>query len=361
MRKEQKRLRKQKKRQESNKKARLAENAQRIRRSKLSEYPEFVVGRTEADPAFIAAVLDATQRLDLLDTKSLGRGLQAFLKLGKLEGFSEAFRILQSADSIKTGEQKLTGNAKLAIAVTSVGSLVLSLVPEDIRQKYMPYNDVSVDPVHREIRLNFSSMESVSGSGGRSFFNPKRPKVEFDGTVHTVAFSRHSIERICKRINPRYIDYGPAGDIHAFFSACVYFEPVMLHGGQPAFAMFDMCGNEGFIHYQLYTVDIFGKENVKASEGSMYYRLGYCPVVFENGFAKAKTFIPPGFRGTPEYGLVLRSGLCGKERRSLLDRISDDSGNESEKLLRHDNASTKWFHENGLPQVFQWKRDVFVV
>lgn len=281
------------------------------------------------------------------------------MKLGKKAGFAEAFRILDEIPSINIGKRQLSDEAKFVAVWTNLGFQILSSVPEEIRQRYMPFNDVSIEPFQREIRLNFSSMESTSGVGGRVFFGRHKPPITFEGKDFTVAFSRHAIERICQRLNPRYIEYGAAGDIHAIFSTCVYFEPIMLHGDQPAFAIFDMCGNKGFSHYPTYTVDVFGEENIKPDGGMLYYRIGYCPVVFENSFAKAKTFIPPGFRGTPEYGLVLNCGMRPIERRVFLERISDDSGNEFERLLNHDNEATKWFHNNGLPQVFQWSHEVF--
>lgn len=360
MSKEQKDARKKKKREERNKKELLFERSERTRRRKLSEYPEFVMGRTDADPKFISAVLDAVKQFDFLDTSSLGSGQQDFLKLCKTKGFAAALQILNSLPSINLGEKQLTGRKKLSIAISGVGSHLLSLIPLEVREKYMPYNDVSVDLKNREIRLNFSSMDSVSGKGGRIYFSRNRPTVDFDGVSHTVAFSRHSVEQICKRYNPNYLSYRAAGDVHAFFSTCVYFEPVSLFGDQPAFALYDMCGNKGYDQYNLYTVEIFGEANVRPGEGDMYYRLGYCPVVFENGFAKAKTFIRPGFRSTPEYGIALRSRMDAHEKQSFLNRISDDSGNESEKVNTHDNIDAKWFHQNGVPQVYQWKRDVFI-
>ena len=360
MAKDQKRAQKKKKRQESNKNALVAERAERLKRKKLSEYPEFVIGRKDADPEFINAVLDAVKRFDFLDSAKLGSVQQAFLKQCKAYGLRRALEMMKSVPSINLGDQRVIGDAKLVIAITGVGSHLLSLVPLETRQKYMPYNHVSVDITGREIRLNFSSMDSVGGEGGRVYFNRIRPKIEFDGTNYTVAFSRHAVERICERIKPDFTDYRAAGDVHAFFSTCVYFEPVFLYGDQPAFALYDMCGNKGFTQYSMYAIGVFGESNIKPGDGSLYYRLGYCPIVFENGFAKAKTIVSPGFRSTPEYGLVLRSRLGYQEKQDLLKRISDDNGNQAERLKNHDNTAAKWFHENGLPQVFQWKRDVFV-
>jgi hypothetical protein len=353
----QKRQQKQKKREREKKAAFLRDKGLKIRRQKLDEYPSFVLGRQDADPEFIAAIQMAVRQFDFLDTKKLGLGLQSFFKLGKEAGFAEAFKVLEQVPSINYCGQQLSGDVKLLAVLTYLGSRILHSVPKEIRRKYMPFNDVAIEPFQREIRLNFSSMDSTSGAGGRIFFGRHRPKIAFEGNDYTVAFSRHAIERICQRLNPRYMEYAAAGDVHAIFSTCVYFEPIMLYGDRPAFALFAVCGDKGFRQYQTYTVGVFGEENIKPFCGELYYRIGYCPVVFENSFAKAKTFLPPGFRGTPEYGLALNSEMRPIEKREFLERISVDSGDANEGCLSHE--ATKWFHDNGLPQVFQWSHEVF--
>ncbi len=161
-------------------------------------------------------------------------------------------------------------------------------------------------------------MASQSGAGGRVYYSRSKPKVCFDKIDYTVAFSTHAIERICSRIYPNYYEYGPSGDVHAFFNSCVYYEPVTLFGGQPAFILYDICDTEGFVQRDVYTVGVLGLENVKPNGGRIYNKVGYCPVVFEGEFAKAKTFIPPGYTNTPEYGLLVSSNL--QEREGSLDR-----------------------------------------
>lgn len=352
--------RKKKKREKLNKKSILSERVERAKKRKLSQYPSFVIGRTDADPGFIEAVLDAVKRFDFLDRSGLGSGQQEFLKLCKAKGFDYAIKKLYSALTTKQSENESTGIKQLSIAISGVGSRLLSMVPLEVRKKYMPYNDVSVDLKCNEIRLNFSSMDSTSGSGGTIFFSRRRPSIDFEGSSYTVGFTRHAVEQICKRYNPNYLNYRSAGDVFAFFDSCVYFESTFVYPNQPAFSLFDMCGMKGFRQYDLYAVGIFGEENINSGEGQMYYRLGYCPVAFEKGFAIAKTFILPGFRGTPEYGVALNAKIDASEKQALLNRISDDNVSEAEKIRNQDNFAAKWFHRNGIPQVFQWKRDVFI-
>lgn len=351
---------KQKKRELKVRQRKLAFQADALLRSKREKYPDIVIGRRDADPKFVESVIEASKSFDFLDTKRLGSAQQAFYKMGKEYGFETAINLLKSLPSINYGEMKLAGNQKLAVALTSFGSLLLGMVPEEIRKKFMPWNDVSVAFQGQEIVLHFSSMKSESGVGGTVYFNRLKPKIMFDGNEYTVGFSRHAIERICKRLNPRYIEYGPAGDIHAFFNSCVYFEPVLLFGDQPAFALYDWCDNPGFSHYETYTVGVLGKENIDPTAGRIYYRVGYCPVVFEGKFAKAKSFIQPGFKSTPEYGLLLNSSLPREYKTQLIAKVTDEERSEADTLYWHDCEAAKWFHENGIPQVVQFKHDVFL-
>ena len=241
--------------------------------------------------------------------------------------------------------------------ILAYGSLLLERIPEDARRRLMPYNDVFTQVQHQEIKVKFSSMLSNTGSAGRIFYSRRKPTIQLEGKERIVAFSRHAIERICERLNPRYIQYAAAGDVHAFFSSCVYFEPVMLYGNQPAFTLYSTCGSRPFAVYSTYVMRIFGEENVDSSKGIPYYKVGYCPVVFEDGFAKAKTFLFPGYTATPEYGLLLQSKLSREEREVLIHRSTSLDANE---VLVNDNPETiKWFHDHGIPQVVQMKRTVF--
>jgi hypothetical protein len=355
-----KRQAKQKKRELEVRQRKLAVQAEAILRSKREKYPEIVIGRRDADPKFIESVIEAIKNFDFLDTKRLGSAQQAFYRMGKECGFGNAINLINSLPSINDGKKKIAGTQKLAVVLTSFGSLLLEMVPEEIRRKFMPWNDMSVDFQGQEIVLHFSSMKSQCGVGGTVYFSRLKPKITFNGNEYTVGFSRHAIERICKRLNPRYIQYGPAGDIHAFFNSCVYFEPVLLFGDQPAFALYDWCDNPGFSHYETYTVGVLGKENINPTGGRIYYRVGYCPVVFEGEFAKAKSFIQPGFRSTPEYGLLLSSSLRSEQKEHLIAKVTDDGRSESDTLYWNDSEAAKWFHDNGIPQVIQLKHDVFV-
>lgn len=147
MAKNKKRLQKQEKREAEKRTDLFRERAARLRRQKLEEYPSFVVGKQDADPEFISAVMQAVRRYDFLDTAKLGVGFQAFLKLGKRHGFAWALKVLEAVPNIKTEKFTLEGNAKIAFAAAAIGSEILRNVAEAIRRRYMPFNDVEISPV----------------------------------------------------------------------------------------------------------------------------------------------------------------------------------------------------------------------
>jgi hypothetical protein len=336
------------------------ERTKKLLLGKRDEYPKFVIGSRNAHPEFIAAVEDAISSVDFLDTRKYSKEFQKYLRAIRLFGAYTAVDLVTETPSIDIDGKRVSRYAKQVLAIIAIGRSVLNLVPEEIRRRHMPFNDVEIAPSGNGIAVNFHSLASIRVESGTIFFNRRRPTVEFDGKAYTVAFSKHAIaDSLTTRLRPDFIEYGSAGEIFAFFSTCVYFEPVYLHGQQPAFALFDMCGTEGTSQYETYARKVFGEQNIEPGAGGLYYRLGYCPVVLEGPFAKAKTFIPPGYCKTPEYGLIKRKSVSAEQRRRLLEISTLDGRNEEDHLVRYDAEAAKWFHENGVSQVFQWNHTVF--
>jgi hypothetical protein len=362
MSKQQRKFEKAKKREREVRQRSLMERAATLRTKKLEAYPKFVVSKTDADEEFIEAVMKAVAKVDLLDERKLGAGYQGFLRSGKEHGFLHAFQNLNSLPEFRASGPlgpSLEGLARMTYVVCMIGEMVYQQIPVEIRRKYIPYNDVRIEPIGNELTLKFSRVSSVKGEFGRVYFSPREPVIDFDGKQYKVAFSDHAIERVCQRMNPEYHHYGVSGDIYAFFNNCIYFEPTKLLDGEPAFAVFDSCHTKGFAQYQTYCVNVFGEENVLPNAGELYYRVGYCPVVFENGFAKAKTFLPPGFKKTPEYELLCNRGSYSTAKRDLRLKSTAEDRCERDLLYWNDSELSMFFHENGVPQVFQWKHQVF--
>lgn len=350
---DQRKLQKQKKREQKN--AERKKHAQRLERRR--QYPRIVFEAANGDPEFVEVVRTALAAIDFDDAKAFQPIEQTFYKLIRERGRRYAFGAtndLLHSSSLSKHEQEVT-RIKLLLGL---GSRLLERIPEETRRRLMPYNDVLVAYRDRDIVLRFSSLLKEKGPGGTLYFSRRKPSVGFDGRKYTIAFSRHAIERICQRINPRYIQYAAAGDVHGLFADCVYVEPIMLHGGQPAFILYADCGEPPFVSHAVYIQGVLGEENVDPAKGNCYYRVGYCPVALEGEFAKATTLLFPGYSGTPEYGLIRQSKVSREEKDRLIEtaRLLD-----ANQVMLSDNYQTiKWFHDNGVPQVMQMSRQVFV-
>ena len=131
------------------------------------------------------------------------------------------------------------------------------------------------------------------------------------------------------------------------FEQCQHFERCDLHGGQLAFTFYDQCA-EGFFH-GLYVKEVLG-EGVAIGHQS-YYRVGYCPAVVEGDFIKAKTLLFPGYRGTPEYGVIARARIPADQKEILRQRAKTMDMDQLQRT--GDFSLIKMFHDGGVPQVIQ--------
>lgn len=235
---------------------------------------------------------------------------------------------------------------------TMIGNRVFSRIPPDQLRQWIPFHDVQFLLGGSKIVVYFRSLVQAKSKGGTVYYSPRRPTVEIDGQKLIVGWTRHAIERTCERLAPRWDSYLGLGDVFAFFYACRRFDPCRLHGGkQLGLTFFDKCAGGFFSGY--IAEQILGR----AANGKCYFRVGYCPVSIEGGFAKATTLLYPGYAGTPEYGLILRCGMSGVSRTQLIDDASRMTRDVLEKT--QDFRLMKMFHDNGVPQVIETGDDFF--
>lgn len=337
--------------------ARHAADREAMRRRR-NQYPRVLFDEAGGDPDFVKAIRSAVASIDFDAPDFCSPWIREVYRRIRSSGWETAKEWLAEISSQLSSENY--GRAKILELefICHFGHTIFSRIPPSKLEQFFPYNDVLVLFVRHAIVLQFSSMLSQKGTGGKIYYSQRKPTVEFSGRAWTVGFSRHAIEQICRRLNPRYQMYVAAGDIHAFFSKCVYFEPVFLNDGQPAFCMYERCDNPTFVTYERYVKSVLGEGNLDRELGRCYYRVGYCPVAFEEPFAKAVTFLYPGFTNTPEFGL-LRGAAIPEDKRHRL--MNEARSNDATEVLENGSLDAiRWFHNNGLPQVIQTSRTVFV-
>jgi hypothetical protein len=359
------RKRQKKQRREAKKAAKRNEYNQLARTiaQKLSQYPEIIFDESEGTPEFVAAVRKAQRDIDLDDDEVCPEPWRIAYRLIREAGYQAVldWRRESVADGWYSDEDM---DIDAHLFMLHYGSQLFDRIPLETRQRLLPYNDLRIRPAGNCLLLSFSSLLQKPGKGGTIFYSRRRPTVTLGGYAWPVGFSRHSIDQAVMRLNPDYCKYSCSLDVHSFFANCVYLEPAELdsqkHPRQQAFSMFDVCNDPTFQTYRIYVDEVFGLQGSEPdrSAGKFHFRLGYFPVEIDNGFAKAVSFLRPGYSGTPELRTLLKAdGIDRVHKASLLRDARENKSHEV--LLEGRTEVIKWFHKHAVPQVKQFADVVF--
>jgi hypothetical protein len=354
----------QKKRLKEHKKA-AAEARYAAAKAKAERYPEIVFETSQGNGYFVAEVRAVVASLDF-DSPEMGPGwMREFYRRFRAEGYPAARIWLLDLEEANRQRNIRTGYVPTSIddcpnveaLPTHLGERIFARISLETRRRFLPMNDFAVLPERDKLVLRFSSLLEEPGEWGISYYSRLMPKVEVGGKRATVAFSKHAIEQLCARRSPRYLNYGANGDAHTYLAKCIYHEVVTLDNGWQAFRLWDCCDIEGYVVHSRYVLGVFGEENRKPYSGQCHYIIGYCPFVLENGFAKAKSFLYPGFRGTPERAVLENGGEQGATYAKWLDEAENE---DSEPFFETERAVEveRWLQRNGAPQVVQMTREV---
>jgi hypothetical protein len=328
-------------------------------------YPEIVFETSQGNGYFVAEVQAIAKTIDF-DSPDMGPDwMRQFYRRLRSEGHQAARLWLAELEEetrqriVRTGVIPTSSDdyPDVDVVPTHLGDCIFARIPIETRRRFLPMNDFSVVPEQGKLLLRFSSLLEEPGEWGTAYYSRLMPKVDVGGKRVTVAFSDHAIRQLCARRTPRYLNYGANGDAHTYLAKCVYHEVVTLENGSQVIRLWDCCDHEGFDIYRRYVLGVFGEENRKPYAGRCHYILGYCPFVLENGFAKAKSFLYPGFRGTPERAILESGGELGARYAKWLDESEEEKAEpffETERAVE----VAKWLHENGSPQVVQLTRTV---
>ena len=307
------------------------------------KFPAFEFLTNNAPDGFVDLIRRTVREIDFRDTTVFHPNETKFLKqIKRLPG------VLVPALNQAVTERNFTA---LHLS-TFVGERIFSRISLGELKQWIPFHDVHFFMAGDRIVVYFRSLEQVKTNHGAIYFSPNRPTVEIDGRKLIVGWSRHAIERTCERLAPRWDSYLGLADVFSFFFQCRRFDPCLLHGDrQLGFTFFDRCAPGYFSGYV--AEQVLGRP----STSNCYYRVGYCPVVVDGPFAKAMTLLYPGYAGTPEYGLILRNGLPGKDRPQVVEMASRMTREELEKT--QDYSLMKMFHQNGVPQIIESDEDFY--
>ncbi|MDZ4684606.1 MAG: hypothetical protein SH850_05905 [Planctomycetaceae bacterium] len=213
-------------------------------------------------------------------------------------------------------------------------------------------NDVQFDPYGTKIVGVFRQMStSLSGDGRLLRFSPLKNTVFMDGRVRTLAFGDHFFDWLHERLLSVCTTYAGHGDVFPVLynqhriSACRLWNPSKGSYG-PAVSLFqDMpLGSQN-----TFPIQSVINSSLRDDGSGLFVRVSYCPVAFDGEFAIAKTFLPPGFRQTPEAALY-DDPAFDAELRANMRRIGTDES-PGKGILHSDLQLLQFFDRHGFPQV----------
>ena len=338
---------------------RVLERALEIKRRHRAEFPDFVFREEHGNPEFVAIVKEAVQRFDFAELEKIDQDVFRIMKkFGAERALASLKNVMRKFQ--EEGADDIYVNLGDTLWFLSLGHAIFSHIHDDVKRKFLPMNDVHFQYSDNVIVAKFRSLLTQKSSGGTTYYSRYKPTIDFEGKKYIVGFSTEALKRTCERTMKDPLRYADLGEVYAYFEDCQYFEPCTLRDESRAFSFFDECGEHSptVASWQLGLAEtILGTREVDPAKGKLYYRVGYCPIVFDRGFAKAKTLLFPGFNKTPERA-VLDKAHMPLDTKRCLQRLAKDSN------LRHlwetnDISALKWFHDNGVPQVIQTTKPLF--
>lgn len=333
-----------------------------VKAARRAEFPEFVFEVTHADPEFAAVIREAVGRFRFEELPAVE---QSAFKIVREKGAATALSTLRAAMAEVRTDHPENEYAQLGDIVwfLTTGELIFAKIPEPDRQRFFPLHDFRILPHRNRVVVQCSSLVRVRTSKGWAYHSRLRPTVKVDGVDYVMAFTEHVVEKIEQRLLGNRMSYAALGDVYAYFELYKHFELCRIKGDGEcrdglvrAVTFFEDCSQKRFWNRR-YVDEVLGA-CFEAAKGKPHYRVGYCPVVLDAGFAVATSFLPPGFKKTPEYAAIRQSNFAFSERKRLESMATDDMA-----LLRlidsGDFSAIRCFHANGVPQVVQTHEEWF--
>ena len=308
-------------------------------------------------PDFAALMGSICAKLDLTDRTQFSEDECRLFCYQRLNGWNKLYTKGLSGQELLYSSTDHKDSCFMLINSMTIllGEKILARIGRDHCNIWFPWNDFSFvrSKSSRQFTIECTSLSQHVTKDGRLFYySSKKHTVTLRGKTHIVAFSPHAIQRIAERIVYSPTSYADLGDIFGFVNHYQYFEPAILYPQQDAFSFFQACSNHFFsAQYAHHILDNLDPDKKYA------YRAGYCPVVEEGEFFLAKTVLVPGYVGTPEYSVLLKTSFDNGVKKQMLERCNHHSFNMT--VATQDFSLLRWFHTHGVPQVITYTTPLF--
>ena len=300
-------------------------------------------------PDFVQRMKATWTRLDLTDRTQWQEDEARFLRAHRFYGsralWKKGLTVQDFHMDVDTASLNFRG-FQSALADLIGEKLLTLLGPHEVTQ-WFPYHycQVGSDPSGHSWRLHCDSLLShVTADGRPLYYAATRPQLTVRGAPHTVAFTPHAIRRLGERVAWSPTTYADLGDVFGIVRDCTHVTTVHLYPHQLALVLYGDCV-PGFVSDR-YPDEIL---DVRQPHTPYRYRLGYCPLVQDGDFWVATTLLPPGYKGTPEYTVLLKTALPPTLKDRMLHQCDDFTYHRICTTM--DFSLLKWFHQHGVPQV----------
>jgi hypothetical protein len=325
-----------------------------------SRYPRIIIDPTGGEPGFVEEVRRVVGRFSFDDPECcdeiVRNNYMLMAKLG-MRGWRDYFRERIWAESESSVEAKATLERNGVAIFSHLGKWIFNSLPRHLTAAFSPATFFQVDLTDAGAVVRFNLLKSVEEPTGRLYIPPDEPTVVMQGATWRVGLYRHALERLCSRLQMgaslRYTHYAEIS--LRFAHRMLTYTPMTLHDGQESLRVdFELPLTTAYYdYYAAYarTILHLPESHTFPRSEKWYAVMGYLPLQVQGKYARAKTFLLPGFMKTPEFGLARRAKLS-LEDHVMLTAMTDETKRTGD-LAGDTIAAIKWYHDNGVPQVFR--------
>lgn len=324
-----------------------------------NRFPQITIDTNGGDPELIKEVERLVSAFSFENPDCCDEDLLQHYSLIASEGLDSYTRHLARQVASQTPDKRMSEailESQLVATHCHFGEWLFKHLPARFTDSPPPHYFFRTAIVDRSIQVRFDLLESIGEPHNPLFVLPQKATVVMQGASWQVGLYRHALESLCRRL---HIDGEPTftRNMHLYFvltQSMLAYTPVALADGNEALrAEFVMpLTTAHHDYYARYTRRILGldDDHCFTEKDELVTVLGYLPLLIQGRYARAKTFLLPGFSKTPEHALVRRSKLSPSER-VLLEAMTDETQRTAD-IAGATTEAIKWYHDNGVPQIF---------
>lgn len=350
--------RKQKKRLREKKKE--VRERQHLASLRESIYPDIVINADCEDPEFRKVVGEIASGFSYEDDAHCPPHIRDHYRVIALIGWRKWYAALK-AQMYREHVFRVPAERDLQVHAVPVflhfGTWLFEHLPPRYTSRFTPETFFRIDQYRNVLVVSFTLMKRVEEKGQRLYTPQCEPTIRMQGVEWKIGLYPHALNRLCSRLVPQSaLTYSNCVDVfHRFNQGMLQFVPVSLADGSVA-ARVDFRPPLGTVFYEPYAAWVrrvltLPDTHDFAGDGWWSIVLGYLPLHVQGKYARAKTFLLPGFCKTPEYEAGCRRAKSITEHALVATMMDED--NRTYDLTGDVVEAVRWFQSIGVPQIFR--------